>query len=356
MVRQVETCCLTRVQTSFRTVTETFDSIDVTNTNANSGNTYSNGNNKPPLLYRDQTAITPISKPPKKKPVCAAQETDDISHKIQAAVEQLMQKIVPQIIESLEKKIIASVEQAVNYAVAGIKEKLMINVMSQQKNNCYLKTLSEKLESYNRRDNIRILGLLMNETRENYDETIDTVFDMSEKIGANVTVHNISIAHKLPTRNKNTREKPVIVRFNRRIAKVKILRSKKKLPENEHTSTIKIIEDVRLPRIKFMQLIRNDQRIQSSWNKEGAIFVEWKSGQGVDRINGLYEGGGFLGYSCDDMMICFKTEFFSKSILHQKLTQQFTKSFVSSNLKIANSSNTIDASVLHLNVKSQQTL
>ena len=83
----------------------------------------------PPLRYRDQTAKTPISKPPEKKPGCAVlsacEEPDDISHKIQAAVEQSMQKIVPQIVEPLEKNLIASVEQAVNYAVAGIKEKKM---------------------------------------------------------------------------------------------------------------------------------------------------------------------------------------------------------------------------------------
>ena len=35
------------------------------------------------------------------------------------------------------------------------------------------------------------------------------VNDISEKIGANVTVRDISFAQKLPTRNKNIREKPV---------------------------------------------------------------------------------------------------------------------------------------------------
>ena len=67
----------------------------------------------------------------------------------------------------------------------------------------------------------------MNETRESYDETIDKVFDRSEKIRANVTINDVSIAHRLPTRNENIREKPVIVRFNRRIAKFKKLQNKK---------------------------------------------------------------------------------------------------------------------------------
>ena len=147
----------------------------------------------------------------------------------------------------------------------------------------------------------------MNETRESYDETIDKVNDRSEKIGANVAINEFSIAHGLPTRKKNIREKPVIGRFNRRIAKLK---SKKKLSGNEHTSTIRIFEDLSLPRLKFMQLIRNDQRNQSSWYKEGTIFVQWKNGQRVDRVNGLYEGSEFLGDSYNDMMSCFQNRVF----------------------------------------------
>ena len=85
---------------------ETIDSIGEPTTNANSGNTFSDSNNYPPLRYRDQTPITPISKPENKRR-CAelnpCEETDDISHKNQAAVEQSAQKIVLQIVESLEK-------------------------------------------------------------------------------------------------------------------------------------------------------------------------------------------------------------------------------------------------------------
>ena len=42
--------------------TETFDSIGITNKNANSGNTYSDGNIYPSLRYRDQIPMNPISK------------------------------------------------------------------------------------------------------------------------------------------------------------------------------------------------------------------------------------------------------------------------------------------------------
>ena len=97
--------------------TETFDSVGITNTNANSGNTYSDGNNYPPLRYLRSNSNNPISKPENKRG-CAVlspcEETDDKSHKIQAAVEQSVQQKVPQIFESLGKKIIASIQQTVN--------------------------------------------------------------------------------------------------------------------------------------------------------------------------------------------------------------------------------------------------
>ena len=51
-----------------------------------------------------------------------SEESDDISRKIQAAVEQWVHKIVPQIVESFDKKLIASIQQALKNAVAGIKE------------------------------------------------------------------------------------------------------------------------------------------------------------------------------------------------------------------------------------------
>ena len=69
----------------------------------------------------------------------------------------------------------------------------------------------------------------------------------------------------------------------------------KKMPENEHTGTIKLFKDLSLPSIKFMQMIRNAQRIQSSWNQKEAIFIQWKKGKRADRINGQYEDGEFLG-------------------------------------------------------------
>ena len=83
-----------------------------------------------------------------------------------------------------KKNKIASIEQAVKNTVAGIKEeKKTLYEVYQRKNKLFQDVVRfrKKTENYNRSDNIRIIGLLMNETRENYGETIDEVIGVSEK-------------------------------------------------------------------------------------------------------------------------------------------------------------------------------
>ena len=66
------------------------------------------------------------------------EETDYISQKIQAAVEQSQQKIVPEIVEPPKTKIIASIQQAVKTAVAGTNEeirKALYPTIKEQSNN-----------------------------------------------------------------------------------------------------------------------------------------------------------------------------------------------------------------------------
>ena len=46
------------------------------------------------------------------------------------------------------------------------------------------------------------------------------VIDISSEIGANISISDISTAHRLPS--PSPREKPIIVRFSRRIAKKNI--------------------------------------------------------------------------------------------------------------------------------------
>ena len=101
----------------------------------------------------------------------------------------------------------------------------------------HLKTISESelLESHNRADNIRMIGLKEMTKTDNQnriiheceDETIDKVVELSDACEAKVNANDISIAHRLPS--KKPGEHPVIVRFARRAGKRQLPRNKKAL-------------------------------------------------------------------------------------------------------------------------------
>ena len=99
--------------------------------------------------------------------------------------------------------------------------------MRYQKDELTLKMLSETktLENYNRRDNLRIMEISENITTdsnnrtiwESSDRTKSNVVELASDIRVALDKKDISIAHRLPS-NKN--ERPIIVRFNRRVSRV----------------------------------------------------------------------------------------------------------------------------------------
>ena len=176
-----------------------------------------------------------------------------------------------------------------------------------------LRTLSEAelLESYNRRDNVKIIGLsetLSNDgKREQVETTINKVINFGDAIDAKITHTDISIAHRLPIRSG--RDKPVIVRFSRRIKKIDLLRKKRTLSQINGFGDVNIFEDLSTARVNFLRIMKTDERIQSTWTREGTIYFIWKEDQRIYKINGLWEGGDFLDYSIDNVLKCFNCVF-----------------------------------------------
>ena len=90
---------------------------------------------------------------------------------------------------------------------------MQLKIDIEQGKRAKLKTLSEckLLKTYNRRDNIEILGLeqnLAHGQRETY-QTAEIVQKVAQE------KNDISIAHRLPSNNGTP--KPVIARFTRRV-------------------------------------------------------------------------------------------------------------------------------------------
>ena len=273
----------------------------------------------PGLRYHDQT---PVSKPTPKRPnivlsPCDEENSeDDVTGKLKHTIEESMKLLIPSLVEQIKAQLMNAINVAVESAINNMKKEIISSSkmeIASQANVSYLRTLSEaeKLESYNRRDNLRILGIpecLEGENnRENFDTTIAKVVEISHDIGANVRASDISIAHRLPSRSN--RGKPIIVRFARRIAKINLLRNKKKMADKEGLKNISVFEDLSKARVNFIKMMKSDCRIKSAWTRESVIHYVWKADERLYRIDGLYEGGSSLKYRFQDVINCFQSVF-----------------------------------------------
>ena len=136
-----------------------------------------------------------------------------------------------------------------------------------------------ELEQYNRRDNVKVFRLPCESNiegvsmKENGNNTLRKVIDVSNSIHAVLCYNDISVAHRLPSR---MHLKPIIVRFSRRVAKIKFLQNKKKLASWSGLNDVKIYGDITRPRMNFFQLLRCDDRVESAWTRSGTIFFVCK--------------------------------------------------------------------------------
>ena len=194
---------------------------------------------------RSRTELSPLYELSKK---------DTLQNQIETAVEKSLEKFLSRLNDDLLDKLKLLIENAVNTLKTQLQEE-----MTSMENRMNLKMMSEieLLENYNRRENIRIVGLPESVSDENgkfrgesCEETLQKVVELAKLSGAEVTRNDISIAHRLP--GPKGRPRPVFVRFSRRMARLDILRKKKNLRDNDKTKSISVFEDLTQPRVQFL--------------------------------------------------------------------------------------------------------
>ena len=67
----------------------------------------------------------------------------------------------------------------------------------------------------------------------------------------------------------------------------------------EELKNIKKLEDL------SAELMKSDEKIQSTWTREGTIFLIWKENQKFYKNNEIVRGGLFLDYNVDNAKNCF---------------------------------------------------
>ena len=102
-------------------------------------------------------------------------------------------------------------------------------------------------------------------TREEYNETIDKVLEVIDRV---FEASEISIAHHLPVKRN-----PIINKFNRRSAKLDLLKKK----EVDDMNYISVVEDITRPKLKFLNIMKTDNRIKSAWVREGVLHYMWNN-------------------------------------------------------------------------------
>ena len=282
----------------------------------NNNNTENCDNNCPPLKYQGITPLpetsnidqTPITKAGNKRSCVVLSppiEEDQIqpTMSVENRIQKSLAEMLPTIVETIRCEIRNTISEIVEKKTEDLKlemdTKYNFELEKQQ-----LKTLSETelLETYNRRDNVKIIGLPEQKSRENYKETAELVIDLAKEMKYDLDPREISIAHRLP---KNKGVRPIIAKFVRRNTKIDLLINKRNLKNSEKFRNVRVYEDMSKARLNFLNLMRTDKKIFSAWSRDGNLFYQVTEGSKIFKITDLYEGGLKLGYSLSDVLHCF---------------------------------------------------
>ena len=134
---------------------------------------------------------------------------------------------------------------------------------------------TDKLEMFTRRENIRIssLGEDANEVLE------DKIFELASDIEVNISVNDISVAHRLGKNTNNGKPHQIIVRFVSRSNTVKMLLNKKKMKQMSKYKNIYINEDLSPARSKMLYYTKSLDNVKQAYTKNGKIFCKGHNDQ-----------------------------------------------------------------------------
>ena len=290
-----------------------------------------NASELPNLRFLDQTPISSKQdakrSKPDSSPIAESFDEENFLSKIDKMFESRINILIPTCISQMRNELIsqvrseiqAAIPSAVKQVVEQIKEELKTEILRHvegelyyQEERCNAAAMSqaESIENYNRRENIRIIGLKEDVQQidnggiipEKDTVTIKKVIEGASSLGVAIDEKDISTAHRLP--GGKVGERTIIARFARRVVKTDILRNKKKLSAN--TNSVKIFEDISPARAKFPFMMKRDSRVESAWTREGTILYLWKENKKIYRVLDLLDAAKNLNYDFSEFMKCFR--------------------------------------------------
>ena len=150
-----------------------------------------------------------------------------------------------------------------------------------------LEVAVDEMQDYSYAFNIKILGVPELKVNEDASETSNLCVNLFNRMGANITINDIDIAHRVSFRDSSRSEpKPIICKFVRRLARNNLMVVRRQassvaareigLEESRDMSKILILDHL-TPRMQELygnaKSIKTRFGFQFFWAKNGTIFL-----------------------------------------------------------------------------------
>ena len=93
----------------------------------------------------------------------------------------------------------------------------------------HLSTSIDEAQQYSYSYNVKLMGIPHLKPRESAQETSELCLKVFQQMGVRLTLQDIHIAHRVPTRKTTDKPKPIICKFTRRLAREQVMAARKEI-------------------------------------------------------------------------------------------------------------------------------
>ena len=195
----------------------------------------------------------------------------------------MMSDIIKTILAPIVTEIASAIHSQAKTMIDAVKMECEKNLQKLKATVVCQRSDTDALEQYGRRESVRLFG--MEETAN--DDTNEAFIQLAASIGVDISANDISVSHRIgkPRQGANARPRPIIAKFVRRDTKVQIMRSRKKLRENERFNRVHVEEDLTSLRHKIVMELKRDETAVRAWTIDGRMFcIQHEHGREVKEV------------------------------------------------------------------------
>lgn len=143
-----------------------------------------------------------------------------------------------------------------------------------------------EIEEYSYKFNLKVVGLPEIKEKESAEETSSLCVKLFREMGAEVTIHDIDMAHRVPTKEAHGGPKPIVCKFVRRLARTKVINLRNEshnlrpanlgLDEGVNLSNVRIFDHL-TPRMQSIfyeaKRFKTQHQYQFCWTKNFSVYL-----------------------------------------------------------------------------------